>query len=100
VLVIRRRAKELGDTLDILAAQPADAGFDDLRRGLPRGSVLERIAIDVKSHAKKGNAIIEQQLETRLALERHVLEKRLLILGTLGNNAPFLGLLGTVLGVI
>ena len=28
------------------------------------------------------------------------MEKRLLILGTLGNNAPFVGLFGTVLGVI
>ena len=32
--------------------------------------------------------------------ERIQLEKRLPILSTLGNNAPFLGLLGTVLGVI
>jgi biopolymer transport protein ExbB len=29
-----------------------------------------------------------------------VLEKNLLILGTLGNNAPFIGLFGTVLGII
>ena len=33
-------------------------------------------------------------------LERQFLERRLLILGTLGNNAPFIGLFGTVLGVI
>lgn len=32
--------------------------------------------------------------------EKKFLEKRLLILGTLGSNAPFIGLLGTVLGVI
>ena len=32
--------------------------------------------------------------------EKNLLEKRLLILGTLGSNAPFIGLLGTVLGVI
>jgi biopolymer transport protein ExbB len=32
--------------------------------------------------------------------EKRFLEKRLLILGTLGSNAPFIGLLGTVLGVI
>lgn len=32
--------------------------------------------------------------------EKKFLEKRLLILGTLGANAPFIGLLGTVLGVI
>jgi biopolymer transport protein ExbB len=99
-LVVRRRAKELGDTLDFLADQPADASFADVARGLPKGTVLDRIAMDVSSHASKGLPIVEAQLETRLALERHTLEKNLLILGTLGNNAPFLGLLGTVLGVI
>ena len=34
------------------------------------------------------------------ALQRLKLEKRLAFLGTLGNNAPFIGLFGTVLGVI
>jgi biopolymer transport protein ExbB len=28
------------------------------------------------------------------------MEKNLLVLGTLGNNAPFIGLFGTVLGII
>src|SRR5207302_6240787 len=35
-----------------------------------------------------------------LALERIRLERGLTFLGTLGNNAPFVGLLGTVIGVI
>ncbi|MDE2509701.1 MAG: MotA/TolQ/ExbB proton channel family protein, partial [Elusimicrobia bacterium] len=35
-----------------------------------------------------------------LSDERRRLERRLLLLGTLGNNAPFIGLFGTVLGVI
>jgi biopolymer transport protein ExbB len=34
------------------------------------------------------------------ALQRLKLEKRLAFLGTLGNNAPFIGLLGTVIGVV
>jgi biopolymer transport protein ExbB len=32
--------------------------------------------------------------------ERLAMERRLGILGTLGNNAPFIGLFGTVLGII
>jgi biopolymer transport protein ExbB len=35
-----------------------------------------------------------------LGLERRRLESRLLFLGTVGNNAPFVGLLGTVIGVV
>lgn len=41
--------------------------------------------------------------ETEHALrngEKRRLEQRLIVLGTLGNNAPFVGLFGTVLGVI
>ena len=35
-----------------------------------------------------------------LALQRMKLERRLAYLGTLGNNAPFIGLFGTVIGVV
>src|SRR5208283_4247536 len=35
-----------------------------------------------------------------LALERTRMERGLAFLGTLGNNAPFVGLLGTVIGII
>ena len=42
----------------------------------------------------------DQELQIQLDLMKRKLEKRLLVLGTLGNNAPFIGLLGTVLGVI
>jgi len=34
------------------------------------------------------------------ALQRMRLERRLAFLGTLGNNAPFIGLLGTVIGIV
>ncbi len=39
-------------------------------------------------------------MEGKIIEEKMGLEKRLSILNTLGNNAPFIGLLGTVLGVI
>ncbi len=48
----------------------------------------------------EGAATIEQIVDSRLILERGRLEKRLMILGTIGNNAPFIGLLGTVMGII
>ena len=41
-----------------------------------------------------------ENLEAALSDEKRHLEGRLLWLGTLGNNAPFVGLFGTVLGVI
>ena len=39
-------------------------------------------------------------MQSAMAAERKALEARLAYLGTLGNNAPCVGLLGTVIGVI
>lgn len=52
------------------------------------------------SQARHGAAGVEDLLAAASLEERGVLESRLLVLGTLGNNAPFIGLFGTVLGVI
>ncbi len=51
-------------------------------------------------HADMGPASAEKAMSGALALERMRLERGLAFLGTLGNNAPFVGLLGTVIGVI
>ncbi len=43
---------------------------------------------------------IDRAVRSHLSLERSRLEQGLTILATLGSNAPFIGLFGTVLGVI
>ena len=45
-------------------------------------------------------AAMERELTATLARERLEYERYLIILGTLGNSAPFIGLFGTVLGII
>jgi len=52
------------------------------------------------AHAADGAAAVEEHKAATLELERIRYEKRLAFLGTLGNNAPFIGLFGTVLGII
>ncbi len=47
-----------------------------------------------------GPAAVSEALESAMGRQRKELEKGMTFLGTLGNNAPFVGLLGTVLGVI
>ncbi|MBM9548609.1 MotA/TolQ/ExbB proton channel family protein [Leptospira sp. 201903074] len=49
---------------------------------------------------KLGRKGLDESLDGQILSEKLELEKRLPILNTLGNNAPFIGLLGTVLGVI
>ena len=50
--------------------------------------------------AEQGADAAEEAMAGASSLQRAKLEKRLAYLGTLGNNAPFIGLLGTVIGVI
>ncbi len=50
--------------------------------------------------ADRGPKAAEEAMAGAAALQRMKLEKRLVYLGTLGNNAPFIGLFGTVIGVV
>lgn len=50
--------------------------------------------------ADRGVEASEEAMAGASALQRIKLEKRLAFLGTLGNNAPFIGLLGTVIGIV
>jgi biopolymer transport protein ExbB len=50
--------------------------------------------------ADRGPYAAEEAMDGASALQRLKLEKRLAYLGTLGNNAPFIGLLGTVIGIV
>lgn len=52
------------------------------------------------AYGSNGAEATEERLSSATLDERKKAERRLLILGTLGNNAPFIGLFGTVLGVI
>jgi len=51
-------------------------------------------------HAGEGAESVDEYRVATIEQERQRYEKRLAFLGTLGNNAPFVGLFGTVLGII
>lgn len=47
-----------------------------------------------------GTHSAEERMRSETELARLSMEKNLALLGTLGNNAPFVGLLGTVIGIV
>lgn len=49
---------------------------------------------------EQGAHAVEQRLEGEKVVARAAMERNLAFLGTVGNNAPFVGLLGTVIGII
>ncbi|QSQ19461.1 MotA/TolQ/ExbB proton channel family protein [Pyxidicoccus parkwayensis] len=63
-------------------------------------SVESRVVAAGLAELEQGAASAEEAMAAAMGLERKRLEQRLLFLGTVGNNAPFVGLLGTVIGVV
>lgn len=63
-------------------------------------SVAAAIAAAGLDLAALGPSAAEKSMQSAVALERGRLERWLAYLGTVGNNAPFIGLFGTVIGVI
>lgn len=66
----------------------------------PNQSLECQIAARGLEFRDKGHKAMEEAMTGYLTGERSVLDRGLVILGTLGNNAPFIGLFGTVLGII
>ena len=54
----------------------------------------------LKAHERGGHGAAENAIAGRIVFERTRLDKGIIIIGTTGSNAPFLGLFGTVLGII
>jgi biopolymer transport protein ExbB len=65
-----------------------------------KGGVSFRVAESVLSIANEGPKAVDELASSELIRERLRLERNLAFLGTVGNNAPFIGLFGTVLGII
>jgi biopolymer transport protein ExbB len=76
---------------DVEGARQAVAG-----RTLP-GAMVAAAGL---SHYDRGSEAVGAAMAGAKARLRVEMEKNLGVLGTLGNNAPFIGLFGTVLGII
>lgn len=80
-----------------LAARDWQAAIDRLEA---EGASASAIAAAGLRLADGGPAAVDRAMQSAVALERRKLERGLAVLGTVGNNAPFIGLFGTVVGVI
>ena len=91
-------AELLGNKISELFAQ---GKLQQIQKMVEKSSSSEGIILrEGLSNLSLGREGLESLLESRKIQEKLALEKNLLVLGTLGNNAPFIGLFGTVLGII
>ncbi len=100
-MVFRKNKGDLSALMDGLASCLEDhdiPGAIALAENSHR--VEARVALAGLKNYKKGAPAVEEVMASHWLREKLVHEKYLIILGTLGNNAPFVGLFGTVLGVI
>jgi biopolymer transport protein ExbB len=75
--------------------------IDEARQalGAPRSPEV-RVALVGLGELSRGRTAAAEAMASAKARERLVLERNLGVLGTLGNNSPFIGLFGTVLGIM
>jgi biopolymer transport protein ExbB len=80
-----------------LSRGEVDQAIEELRGSR---SVAATIAAAGLRLAPRGAGAVDKAMQSAVALERGRLERRLALLGTVGSNAPFIGLFGTVIGII
>lgn len=72
-----------------------------VRRVLTKNPSIEAgVLAEALDFVDGGSRAVSDAIESGVGRERNKLERSMTLLGTLGNNAPFVGLFGTVLGVI
>ena len=102
ILYVRTREKivklEPGLTAALARGDLAGAKDQVKRDSLVRNVI--RAGLEIISSGKRDPGTLEQAMLGALSRERARYEARLTPLGTIGNNAPFIGLFGTVLGII
>ena len=88
---------------DTLARALRTGGFDQAREAMRRSrhpAAYVALRGMRRDAAQTSPEEAEEAMNAEVMAQRAVLESRLGFLGTLGNNAPFIGLFGTVIGIV
>lgn len=94
----RGNLERLKQKIFFLLAERNHAAIEEALRN--DRSSLANVMFKTLQNIKDGGVDLENSLAIALSEEKVILESRIAILGTLGSNAPFVGLFGTVLGII
>jgi biopolymer transport protein ExbB/TolQ len=107
MLVFERLYLYMSTSVDVtrlarrLLALLREGKLDQARELVTKGRALEeRVISDALSLYEDGADAVEELVQASMIRERQRYERSLSYLGTVGSNAPFIGLLGTVIGVI
>jgi len=97
----RKRRLDLIATGNALAKRLRAGDLSGAKRDMEELHAVEaEILRDALDYYADGPDSLQEIVQKGVRQRRKVFESGLLFLGTLGNNAPFVGLFGTVLGVV
>ncbi len=78
-----------------------DKNYADAEKLCEESSAIEaQVALQAFKNRDRGPKFMEETMGGYIIGQRQNLDRGLVVLGTLGNNAPFIGLFGTVIGII
>ena len=101
VVFFRKNRGDVDALSDRLAALLQDDDVDGAEKLLAHSRSIEAQVLLGALHWFRGGAkAFSDAVESQLGKKKKQLERGMGYLGTLGSNAPFIGLLGTVIGVI
>lgn len=100
-LFFRRHKDDLGALRASVGKALAKGDFGAAKTILAKSPSIEaRVVLGALAWRRGGPEAVSDAVDSELAHAKKELERGTNLLGTLGNNAPFIGLFGTVLGVI
>jgi biopolymer transport protein ExbB/TolQ len=100
-LYFKRHRVDFDDLRKRLRKHLQDEDLTAVEKLLAASKAIEaRVALEAFHWSSGGPGAMTDAVDSELSRVKLELERGTNLLGTLGNNAPFVGLLGTVLGVI
>lgn len=101
VVFFRKNRGDIDALTDRLAALLGDDDVDGAEKLLADSTSIEaQVLLGALYWFRGGPKAFTDAVESQLGRKKKELERGMGFLGTLGSNAPFIGLLGTVIGVI
>jgi biopolymer transport protein ExbB len=97
VYFVRRR---MGSRFDALIKLCQSGKLDEAAKTAAGDSMEAEVVRVAGETAHNGQEAVEKAIQSTIDRRRLQYEAGLFVLGTLGNNSPFIGLFGTVLGII
>lgn len=103
IMIDRQRTlknENLDEDFEVLKKEISEKNFSGVEKICSQGQSFVKRGMNVVFQSGKNTEAIDRALLSHMKEERIKLERGLAVLATLGANAPFIGLFGTVLGII